>query len=261
MFSHLGREGYNAREGNSENLLDVLRHAGMGVLWIDNQPGGCKGVCDRVPTAGTATAQDPRFCEGGECHDAILLEGLDQRIAALPPQQRRRGVVVVLHQMGSHGPAYAQRTPAAFKRFLPECTSSHLPDCSPQGLRNAYDNTIAYTDHVLGSAIDWLRARDDFAGALLYVADHGESLGENNLYLHGLPYGLAPDVQKHVPWITWLSTAWEDQQHLGMACLRTRADARITHDNLFHSVLGLMQVATKVYRADLDTYAPCRALS
>ncbi len=259
MFSHLGREGYNAREGASENLLDVLRHAGLGVLWIDNQPGGCKGVCDRVPTASTAAAQDPRFCEGGECHDAILLEGLDQRTAALPPQQRRLGVVVVLHQMGSHGPAYAQRTPAGSKRFLPECTSSHLPDCSPEGLRNAYDNTIAYTDHVLGSAIDWLRARDDFAGALLYVADHGESLGENNLYLHGLPYGLAPDVQKHVAWVTWLSAAWENQQHLGMECLRTRADVRITHDNLFHSVLGMMQVATTAYRGDLDAYAPCLA--
>lgn len=259
MFSHLGREGYNAREGASENLLDVLRHAGLGVLWVDNQPGGCKGVCDRVPTASTATATDPRHCDGGECHDTILLEGLGDRIAALPPEQRRRGVVVVLHQMGSHGPAYAQRTPAAFKRFLPECTSSHLPDCSGPELQNAYDNTIAYTDHVLGSAITWLQAQDGFAGALVYVADHGESLGENNLYLHGLPYALAPDVQKHVPWVTWLSAAWERQQHLDPGCLRTRADLRISHDHLFHSVLGMMQVTTTAYRPDLDAYAPCLA--
>lgn len=259
MFSPLGREGYTARDGASENLLDVLRHAGLAVLWVDNQPGGCKGVCDRVPSASTAAAQDPRYCAGGECHDAILLEGLDQRIAALPAEQQRRGVVVVLHQMGSHGPAYAQRTPAAFKRFLPECTSSHLPDCSPEGLRNAYDNTVAYTDHVLGSAVAWLRTRADFAGALLYVADHGESLGENNLYLHGLPYGIAPDVQKHVPWVTWLSPAWERQQHLAMGCLRARSDVHVTHDHLFHSVLGLMQVSTAAYRGELDAYAPCLA--
>jgi lipid A ethanolaminephosphotransferase len=125
-----------------------------------------------------------------------------------------------MHQMGSHGPAYSQRTPAAFKKFMPECTSSHLPDCSSEQLRNAYDNTIAYTDHVLGSAISWLRQRTDYDGALLYVADHGESLGENNLYLHGLPYSIAPDVQKHVPWVTWLSPGFE--QDSGATTCSTR---------------------------------------
>jgi lipid A ethanolaminephosphotransferase len=257
MFSNLGREGFSARRRDSENLLDVLQHAGLAVLWIDNQAGGCKGVCARVPTVNTADSKDPRFCAAGECHDEILLAGLDERIAALPEDKRRLGVVVVMHQMGSHGPAYSERTPRAYKRFLPECTSSHLPDCAAQELRNAYDNTIAYTDHVLGSAIGWLQKRSDYDGALLYVADHGESLGENNLYLHGLPYALAPDVQKHVPWITWLSPSF--QQHTGVTlnCLRRQADTRVTHDNLFHSVLGLMQVGTSAYRLPLDAYAGC----
>jgi lipid A ethanolaminephosphotransferase len=259
MFSALGREGFLARRDDSENLLDVLRHAGLAVLWIDNQPGGCKGVCDRVPTVDTSALNDPVLCPKGECRDEILLRGLDQRLAALPAEQRARGAVLVLHQMGSHGPAYADRTPAAFKRFLPECTSSHLPDCSSEQLRNAYDNTIAYTDHVLASTIRWLQQRRDYDTALLYVADHGESLGENNLYLHGLPYALAPDVQKHVPWITWLSPGFE--QHAGVAsqCLRARSGERITHDHLFHSVLGLMQVGTSAYRPALDTYAGCAA--
>ncbi|MCC2635084.1 MAG: phosphoethanolamine--lipid transferase, partial [Ramlibacter sp.] len=163
----------------------------------------------------------------------------------------------VMHQMGSHGPGYAQRSPPAFKRFLPECTSSHLPDCGQEELRNAYDNTIAYTDHVLGSAIGWLQRRTDYDGALLYVADHGESLGEKNLYLHGLPYALAPDVQKHVPWITWLSPSFQQRTGVTLACLRRQADAHVTHDNLFHSVLGLMQVATSTYRLALDAYAGC----
>lgn len=259
MFSPLGREGFLDRERNSENLLDVLQHAGLAVLWIDNQPGGCKGVCDRVPHVNTSALKDPRLCAGGECHDEILLAGLDERIAALPAAQRERGVVVVMHQMGSHGPAYSERTPRAFKRFLPECTSSHLPDCSGDQLRNAYDNTIAYTDHVLGSAIGWLRGRADYRTALLYVADHGESLGENNLYLHGLPYAIAPDVQKHVPWVTWLSPAFEQASGVTTNCLRTRADERITHDNLFHSVLGLMQVNTSAYQRKLDAYAACAA--
>lgn len=257
MFSPLGREGFLARERDSENLLDVLRHAGLAVLWIDNQPGGCKGVCDRVPHVDTSGLAEPRLCPGGECRDAILLAGLDQRLAALPVQQRERGVVLVLHQMGSHGPAYARRTPAESKRFLPECTSSHLPDCDAGSLRNAYDNTIAYTDHVLGTAIAWLRARSDYDTALLYVADHGESLGENNLYLHGLPYALAPDVQKHIPWVTWLSPGFERRSGLAMACLRGLAGTHVTHDHLFHSVLGLLQVDTAAYRRGLDAYAAC----
>jgi lipid A ethanolaminephosphotransferase len=259
MFSHRGREAFLARDGDAENLLDVLQHAGLAVLWIDNQPGGCKGVCDRVAHVNTSAARSQPLCGPHGCHDEILLQGLDQRLAALPEPQRARGVVLVLHPMGSHGPDYAHRTPPAFKRFLPECASAHLPDCSSEELRNAYDNTIAYTDHVLGGTIRWLQSRTDYDGALLYVADHGESLGENNLYLHGLPYALAPDVQKHVPWITWLSPAFAHRAGVAMECLRERADARITHDHLFHSVLGLLKVETSVYRRALDAYAACEA--
>ncbi|MDB5900210.1 MAG: phosphoethanolamine transferase [Ramlibacter sp.] len=257
MFSHLGREAFQDRDRDSENLLDVLQHAGLAVLWIDNQPGGCKGVCDRIPSVNTAAAKDPQLCPRGECHDEILLKDLDERLARLPAEKRARGVVLVMHQMGSHGPAYFERTPPAYKRFLPECTSSHLPDCSREQLVNAYDNTIAYTDHVLGSTIDWIGRRAEYDGAMLYVADHGESLGEKNLYLHGLPFALAPDVQKHVPWVTWLSPAFEQRSGVTLQCLRSRADTRITHDNLFHSVLGLMQVATTAYRRPLDAYAGC----
>ena len=259
MFSPFGRDAFLARDRDSEDLMDVLQHAGLAVLWIDNQPGGCKGVCDRVPTVNTSGLKDPKLCADGECRDEILLAGLDERLAALPAERRQKGVVLVMHQMGSHGPAYAQRTPAAFKRFLPECTSNHLPDCDAASLRNAYDNTIAYTDHVLGATIRWLQQRNDYDGAMLYVADHGESLGENNLYLHGLPYALAPDVQKHIPWVTWLSPGFEQASSITMACLRKGAQERITHDALFHSVLGLMQVGTSAYQRPLDAYAACAA--
>ena len=259
MFSPLGRNGFLARSADTENLLDVLQHAGLAVLWLDNQPGGCKGVCDRVPTVDTSASRNPRFCNGGECLDGVLLEGLDERLAALPEDRRRHGVVLVMHQMGSHGPAYARRSPAAFKRFLPECASSHLPDCTRDSLRNAYDNSIAYTDHVLASAIGWLRTRNDYDASLLYVADHGESLGENNLYLHGMPYAIAPDVQKHVPWVTWLAPGFEQRTGITGECLRGQADARLSHDHLFHSVLGLLQVSTRAYRRELDAYAACAA--
>ena len=257
MFSNLGRKGYDARSANSEGLLDVLQHAGLAVLWLDNQS-GCKGVCDRVPNASTTSLQLPGLCTGGECLDAVMLHQLDERIAALPAERRARGVVVVMHQMGSHGPAYYKRSPQSMKRFLPECTDNALHSCSRESLVNAYDNSIVYTDYLLGSAIGWLKAQQvNNVPAMLYLSDHGESLGENNLYLHGMPYSVAPDVQKRVPWITWLSPVFEEQRRLTTACLRKRLDAPISHDNYFHSVLGLMQVQTSAYLPALDIYAAC----
>ncbi len=259
MFSHLGREGWDDRQGAYENLLDVLQRAGLAVLWLDNQS-GCKGVCERVPNASTASGDDPALCPGGACHDMVMLKDLDRRIAALPPERVARGVVVVMHQMGSHGPAYSKRSPPAFKAFQPECTSNALQECSRESLVNAYDNSIRYTDHFLASTIAWLKARGaDVPGALVYLSDHGESLGENNLYLHGLPYAVAPDVQKHVPWITWLSPAWERRSGLSASCLRAQRDERRSHDNLFHSMLGLLDVQAGVYRRELDLYAGCLA--
>ncbi|APW38576.1 phosphoethanolamine transferase [Rhodoferax koreense] len=257
MFSHLGRTAFEDRKANYEGLMDVLSRSGMAVLWIDNQS-GCKGACDRIPNVSTTQLQDPALCSEGECFDDIMLKDLDGRIKALPAERRAKGVVVVLHQMGSHGPAYYKRTPTAFKKFMPECTSNALQECSPAQLVNAYDNTIFYTDHFLSSAVDWLKTQETAsAPAMMYVADHGESLGENNIYLHGMPYNIAPDVQKHVPWITWLSPAFEARSRISTGCLQKRADERISHDNYFHSVLGMLGVQTAVYQPALDLFAPC----
>lgn len=257
MFSGLTRTEYDRQKQASENLMDVLQHAGLAVLWLDNQA-GCKGVCARVPHDSTLSLQDPQLCGDGECFDEIMLQGLDARIAALPAERRARGVVVVMHQMGSHGPAYYKRSPAAFKRFLPECSSNALQDCSREQVVNAYDNTIVYTDHFLGATIAWLKTREASAQtAMLYVADHGESLGENNLYLHGLPYAIAPDVQKHVPWISWFSPGFEQRRQLSDACLKGQLDEKVSHDNYVHSVLGLMDVQTAARRPELDLYSRC----
>ena len=258
MFSHFGRANYESRPANYEGLMDVLQHAGLAVLWLDNQS-GCKGACDRIPNVNTSQLKVPGLCDSGECFDEVMLQGLDERIAALPAERRAKGVVVVMHQMGSHGPAYFKRSPAAFKKFLPECSNNSLQSCTPEGLVNAYDNSIVYTDHLLGSSIQWLKSQaPSNAPALLYVADHGESLGENNLYLHGMPYSVAPDVQKHVPWISWMSPEFEQRSKISTTCLRQNVDAQVTHDNYFHSVLGLMNVQTDVYLPPLDIYAHCR---
>ncbi len=252
MFAKEGRSDYQSGS-YEENLLDVLQRAGLAVLWIDNQS-GCKGVCDRVPHTSTTALKDPAYCAGGECMDAIMVSRLDAEIAKLPAARRAKGVVVLLHQMGSHGPAYFKRSPPAQKHFAPECRSNTLQDCPRQNLLNAYDNSIVYTDFVLNESIQWLESHAATArGALLYVSDHGESLGENNLYLHGLPYAVAPKYQKHVPWIAWHAPDFGVQT----ACLQARKKQSLSHDNLFHTVLGMMQVQTVLYQPALDAYSAC----
>ena len=263
MFSHLGRERFEARSHDYQNLLDVAQRAGLAVLWLDNQA-GCKGLCERVPHA--SAAQPPAgsthaagLCDGDECLDEALLTGLDQRLASLSAERRQRGVLLVLHQMGSHGPAYSKRSPPARKPFQPECLTTALQDCTPAALVNAYDNSIAYTDHVLAGAIDWLqRQRAHHDPMLLYVSDHGESLGEDGLYLHGLPYALAPRAQTQVPLLLWLPPQSEAAIGATRACLQQRRDVPLSHDHLFHTVGGLLGVRSQLFDTALDLVAPCR---
>ncbi|ODS92071.1 MAG: phosphoethanolamine transferase [Comamonas sp. SCN 65-56] len=262
MFSPLGRDGFLARSEDTENLLDVVQAAGLAVLWLDNQS-GCKGVCDRVHHAdaidGLSPQQRQQLCPGGECSDEAMLAGLDARIAALPEAERARGVLLVLHQMGSHGPAYYKRSTAAQKTFEPECRTEVLSDCDQQALINAYDNSIVATDAFLAGTVDWLAQRSAQSDTgLLYVSDHGESLGEYGLYLHGMPYAVAPDVQKHVPMLAWFSAPLQQRLGLSPVCLRTHLDAPLTHDNLYSSVLTLLDVRSPSYNRALDLFAACR---
>lgn len=257
MFSAIGREGFADRPRDQENVLDVLQRAGLAVMWVDNQS-GCKGVCDRIPNVSLTRTQHPTLCASGECLDGILLEGLDAQLLSLPAERRARGTVLVLHTMGSHGPAYSKRSPPQAKKFLPECSSVNLQDCSKEGLFNAYDNSIVYTDQVLGGVIDWLKKQETrHDTAMIYLSDHGESLGEKNLFLHGMPYAIAPDVQKKIPWVTWLSPGFAKSRNLQADCLRGRAQTEVTHDHLFHSLIGLMQVKTQVYQSGKDAYDAC----
>jgi len=262
MFSHLGKQNFEARKNEYENLVDVLQASGLAVFWLDNQA-GCKGVCDRVPHASASDALDAAtraaLCDGDECLDEVMLKGLDARLAALPAERRSKGVVLVMHQMGSHGPAYYKRSPQDQKRFVPECKTNALAECSHAELLNAYDNSIAATDRFLGRTIDWLKAQSTrYDTGMLYLSDHGESLGEYGLFLHGLPYGFAPDVQKHVPMVAWFSDAMRKRESLSTQCLHDTLDAPLTHDNLYHSVLGLMDVTTPTYRPALDAFGRCR---
>lgn len=259
MFSHLGKSAYEDRTQNYENLVDVLQRAGLAVIWMENQS-GCKDVCDRIPRVATSGLNQPVFCTTGECLDEVMLQQLTERLAALPVDRINNGIVVILHQMGSHGPAYYKRSPENFKKFQPECTTNTLQDCSRSEVTNAYDNTILYTDRFLNSVVNFLKSKKPYAeAAMLYVADHGESLGENNLYLHGLPYAIAPDVQKKVPWISWLSNDFVQRKHINISCLAQQPSTRLSHDNYFHSILGLMDIQTDLYKPALDIYSDCKS--
>jgi len=262
MFSNLGREGFYASKVEHDNLLDVLQAAGLAVLWVDNQA-GCKGVCKRIPMADTAdsvnTPAGKALCaQDGECLDALLLAGLDERIAKLDPARRAKGLVLVMHQMGSHGPEYFKRSTPDLKAFKPECATNALSSCPQQNVVNVYDNSIRYTDHFLAQTIDWLKTQQSqFETGMFYMSDHGESLGELGVYLHGMPYAMAPDDQKHVPMIAWLGTLGA-RTGLNQNCLSKTLDQPLSHDNLFHTVMGLMDVTSPTYKQPLDAFASCR---
>ncbi|HYG54628.1 MAG TPA: phosphoethanolamine--lipid A transferase [Burkholderiales bacterium] len=244
MFSALGRARYDERRIKaSESLLHLLARLGVAVLWRDNQS-GCKGVCDGLAFE---RPRDAESCDANGCYDEVLLAGLRERIAAA-----RGDALVVLHMLGNHGPAYYQRYPAAFRRWQPTCDSARLAGCSREALLNTYDNAVLYADHILAKAIDALAGVTTHDTALLYVSDHGESLGEHQLYLHGIPYRIAPDEQTQVPMVLWLSPALRASARVDAACVVKRASAPASHDNLFHSVLGLFGVQTAAYREELD---------
>jgi lipid A ethanolaminephosphotransferase len=253
MFSPYGRRAYDQDAIRAhQGLLHVLDHAGVATLWRDNQS-GCKGACDGLPLDQLARSDDPRWCDGRRCLDEILLEGLGARVDAVTGD-----MVVVLHQLGNHGPSYFERYPAEFRRFTPTCDTAELGDCPVEAVVNTYDNALLYTDHFLSRVIATLSARTDRDTAMVYLSDHGESLGEYGLYLHGMPWAIAPAEQTRVPMVMWISDRFADGVGLDRGCLSNVARAATTQDSLFHTVLGLMGVSTALYDRALDVTASCR---
>ncbi|NHZ63346.1 phosphoethanolamine--lipid A transferase [Massilia sp. CCM 8694] len=260
VFSALGRHGYSDTKARSqEGLLDVLKHAGIDVIWRDNNS-GCKGVCDRVQYVDVSKPEPGNpLCQTEECFDERLLEGLPELI-----RNAKRDLVIVLHQKGSHGPAYWKRYPARFKQFQPTCETNELAKCSREAIVAAYDNTILYTDYVLSKTIGMLAQaslNDNVDTAFLYFSDHGESLGENNMYLHGAPYIISPPEQRHVPFMLWMSDGFSARFKLDRQCLAARANQDFSHDNIFHSTLGMLAINTAVYNPKLDLFNACTRAS
>ena len=245
MFSVFPRKTYSKQKGkSSENLLDVLQYAGVNVLWRENNSSS-KGVALRVPYEDFRHADNNPMCEDGECRDEGMLVGLQDHIDSI----KTGDIFIVLHQMGNHGPAYYKRYPKTFEKFIPVCQTNQLEECTSEEISNAYDNAVLYTDYFLSKTIRLLKQNSDrFETAMIYFSDHGESLGEMGLYLHGLPYSMAPDVQTHIGAVMWFGDSFKIDKTL----LNNKSANAFSQDNLFHTMLGLMEIETEVYDQNLD---------
>ncbi|MBC7280702.1 phosphoethanolamine--lipid A transferase [Hoeflea sp.] len=254
MFSLLDRSSYSTEKGLAqENLVDVLVHAGVSVEWWENNTGE-KGVAQRINLRNFSVENDPRFCVDSECLDEGMIDALGPWLDSV-----KGNATLVLHQLGSHGPAYYARYSEQERVFRPDCRTAEFADCTAEEIRNAYDNTIIATDRMLAQIIDLLAARSDrLASSMIYMSDHGESLGEKGLYLHGMPYLFAPEEQTHVPFVMWFSESYSKQFGVSTDCLGAQADEPVSHDNLFHTVLGMMDVEAAHYDPALDVTARCR---
>ncbi len=259
MFSQFPRSDYSDKKGKTyEGLLDILQRAGVQTVWLDNNS-DCKGTCLRIPHHDIPKDQKSAFCDGTNCLDESLLVGLQDYIDSL-----KDNAIIVLHADGSHGPEYYDRYPKDKEQFQPVCRTNQLGSCSHDELVNVYDNTILYTDFFLSKVIDLLKQNQDkYDTSMIYVSDHGESLGENGMYLHAAPYAIAPEAQTHVPMVMWFGKDTLAQEGIDRSCLKAKQDeGDLSHDNIFHSVLGLFQVQTGVYQSSLDMFHDChRALT
>lgn len=229
MFSSLGRANYDKEKAlDQENALDVLARHGVEVLWRDNNSDS-KGVATRIKYEDFKTPTLNPICKG-ECRDMGMLSGLDEYIA----KNKDKDMMIVLHQMGNHGPEYYRRYPKEFERFKPACQTGELRDCTQEEVDNAYDNAILYTDYFLSEVINFLKKYDEkYEVAMLYVSDHGESLGEHGFYLHAAPYMIAPREQTHVPVIAWTGKYFD----YNLSDIKPYKDTAISHDDLFCTLL------------------------
>ena len=255
MFSGLGRAAFEPDRARArDNLLDIVARAGFEVRWYGNNT-TCKGICKVAPQLRPDPAGHPDLClPGRPCMDGAMFEDFERGFQSLGPRS-----LIVLHMLGSHGPGYHLRYPEAFGRFQPACRETDFSRCTVPELVNAYDNTLLYSDYLLARAIRFLEGMSDRVdSALLFVSDHGESLGEGGLFLHAMPYAIAPDVQLKVPMVFWASPGFSSRLGADPACVVRQRVLPRSHDHVFHSTLGLLDLETVARDPALDMFAACR---
>lgn len=249
MFSVYRRKNFKIEYKNTaSNLLDFMKKAGFYTLWIDNNS-DCKGVCERADKV-VNLSKIPE-CDARICYDEEMLYDLEDEIYNI----NKDNIAIFLHQAGSHGPAYYLRYPENFERFSPVCKSVYFDDCKDEEIINAYNNTIYYTSYFINTTIDLLKEIENYNTFMFYISDHGQSLGENGIFLHGTPYLVAPKEQKHVPMILWFSDNFKKNYKINEECIKSKNN--LSHDNIFHSILGIYKINTKYYDEKLDIFNNC----
>lgn len=256
MFSGMPRKEYDEQlASHREGMLDIAQRAGYKVTWIDNNS-GCKGTCNRVEQYKIPENLKQKWCKDEECLDGILVDSLKQYLSEIPKDDKTPRLIV-LHQMGSHGPAYYKRASAQYQKFKPTCDTNAIQGCTREELLNSYDNTIVYTDDVLNQVIELLKTQIQYRTGFWYLSDHGESTGEHGMYLHGAPYAIAPTQQTHVPMILWFSDDWKKSHAQQIECLAAQKNKSLSQDNLFPSVLSLLDVKTQVINQKNNMLSQC----
>ena len=249
ILSHLGsKSSFVGR--NYEYLPSYLKRNDVKTIWRSNN----FGEPDINVHLYQKRSDIRSLCPDGDCLDNSLDSILLCNLKNMIQENLENNLFIVLHQSGSHGPAYYRKYPLEFEQFSPVCKSVELRNCSQQDLINAYDNTILYTDYFLSRIIDILKEFHGTPAVMLYISDHGQSLGENNIYLHGMPNFLAPDVQRQIPFIAWLSDEFIALYDIDVKSLAM--DPSYSQDNIFHSVMGAFGLRSSFYNEILDIFKP-----
>lgn len=217
----------------------LLRH-GVDVIWRTNNWGEPPV---NTPKYYTFSALKERYPEADSRYDGLLLEGLREEIEGSDSTK----VFVVIHAYTNHGPAYDTNYPDRFRVFLPVCNTVEMSKTSKEELDNAYDNSILYTDYLVHSVIETLRAIPTRRSMLLFVSDHGESLGENNLYMHGVPLSMAPKEQLEIPFVVWASDN---------SSLRYKDLPRVSQYFVYHSILRFYGMDAPFYEEEKCVFLP-----
>jgi lipid A ethanolaminephosphotransferase len=226
---------------NTDDLYEILpnylERNNVEVIWRTNNWGEPPVHVKNYQPAATLMPN----CKAEDCdYDGILLHGLKEQILA----SKKNKILIVLHLSTSHGPTYNKKYPPQFEVFKPVCNSVELGNCSQESLINAYDNTIVYTDYILFNLVENLKQLTDYSSSMIFVSDHGESLGEKNLYMHGMPLSLAPKEQFEIPFLVWRSDTTK----------QLKANNTLTQGHVFHSVLNALSIQSEVYNEDLNIF-------
>ena len=220
-----------------EILPNYLSRNGVDVIWRTTNWGEPKVTVEHyLKRSGLE-----ELCQGDGCaYDEVLISGLKAQLLA----SKKEKILLILHTSTSHGPTYFKKYPQHFNEFTPVCKSVELGKCTQEELINAYDNTILYTDYILASLIEQLKELDGYSSSMFYVSDHGESLGENNLYMHGIPASIAPKEQLEIPFIIWLSDNTKE----------LRENKSLSQHHVFHSILDFLALDSPIYDEEMSVF-------